>query len=188
MQPRAEGGGPADAVAQRQAHAAFITKALARSGARWKVCAWHKNQHAMQVGNKGDETGWGVYEACRRAGAIIATGHHHSYSRSHLISAFRDPPVVASTGNTLRLEKGKTLAFVSGLGGKSAKKLKPREGRTGPDPWWAATYSKGDGATAGALFCTFGADRHKSVAECYFKTVEGAIKDRFTVLAPPVDP
>lgn len=182
-----QGGRPADALAQRQAHVAFITNVLARSDARWKVCAWHKNQRAMQVGRKTDETGWEVYEACRKAGAIIATGHEHSYSRTHLISAFRDPPVVASTSNTLRLEKGRTFAFVSGLGGKSARGLNRRPGREGAEPWWAAAYTRDDGATAGAFFCTFNTDRRKRRAECYFKAVEGNIGDRFTVIAPPAD-
>ena len=141
----------------------------------------------MQVGHKKDETGLEVYEACRKAGAIIATGHEHSYSRTHLISAFRDPPVVASTSNTLRLEKGRTFAFVSGLGGKSARRLKRHPGREGPEPWWAAAYTRDDGATAGALFCTFNPDRRKGRAECYFKAVEGNIRDRFTVIAPPAD-
>jgi hypothetical protein len=180
-------GGPADAVTQRQAHVAFITNALARSDARWKVCVWHKNQHAMQVGHKNDETGWGVYEACRKAGAIIATGHEHSYSRTHLISAFRDPPVVSSTSNILRLEKGRTFAFVSGLGGKSARGLNRRPDRKGPEPWWAAAYTREGGATSGALFCTFNPGRRKRTAECYFKAVEGNIIDRFTVIAPPAD-
>lgn len=183
-----QGGGPADAVAQRPSHAAFIAGALARSDARWKVCVWHKNQHAMQVGHKKDETGWEVYEACRKAGAIIATGHEHSYSRTHLISAFQDPPAVASTGDTLRLEKGRTFAFVSGLGGQGARGKYLRPGQTAPDAWWAAAYTRDEGATAGALFCTFDPDREKRPAACYFKTVEGDIIDRFTVIAPPTDP
>jgi len=149
-------GGPADAVTQRQAHVAFITNALARSDARWKVCVWHKNQHAMQVGHKNDETGWEVYEACRKAGAI-------------------------------RLEKGRTFAFVSGLGGKSARGLNRRPDRKGPEPWWAAAYTREGGATSGALFCTFNPGRRKRTAECYFKAVEGNIIDRFTVIAPPAD-
>ncbi len=182
---RPEGGSRRDAAARRPARAAFVTNALARSDARWKVCAWHKNQHAMQVGRKRDETGWEIYEACRKAGAIIATGHEHSYSRTHLISAFRDIPVVASTSNILRLEKGRTFAFVSGLGGKSARELFLRPGRKGPDPWWAAAYTRDDGAAAGALFCSFGASRQKAKAECYFKAIEGNIVDRFTVHSPP---
>jgi len=178
------GGSPADAAELRQDHVAFITETLARSEARWKVCAWHKNQHAMQVGKKRNETGWGVYEACRKAGAIIATGHEHSYSRTHLISAFQDPPSIASTGNTLRLEKGRTFAFVSGLGGRSARALYLRPGQKAADPWWASVYTHDDGATAGALFCTFDTSPQKDSADCYFKSVEGNIIDRFSVLAP----
>ena len=142
---------------------AFIADSLARSDARWNVCAWHKNQRAMQVGNKEDETGWGLYEACRKAGAIIAT-----------------------TGNTIRLTKGRTIAFVSGIGGQSTRPMRPRSnGREAPGPWWAMTHTRKDGKTAGAVFCTFSPDGNAGRAKCRFKTIESTIRDRFTLIAPP---
>ncbi|MFQ5764033.1 MAG: metallophosphoesterase [Rhodospirillales bacterium] len=176
-----EGGGPADAVAERPAHVRFIAERMAGSDARWKVCAWHKNQHAMQVGRKRDETGWGVYEACREAGAIIATGHEHSYSRTHLIKAFGERPVVASRDATLSIDKGRTFVFVSGLGGRSAR---PRLGRGVPDPWWAAVHTRDRGATAGALFCTFAPGGRQGRADCAFKAVNGDVIDRFGLVRP----
>lgn len=179
-----EGGGPADAVAEQPAHAAYIAGALARSRARWKICAWHKNQNAMQVGLKPDETGWQVYETCRRAGAIIATAHEHSYSRTHLIAHFGDPPVVVSTDSTLRLAKGRTFAFVSGLGGRSARPLYGGKVDKAADPWWAAVHTRNDGATAGALLCTFAPGGRKDLAECAFKTIAGDVVDRFRVISP----
>jgi len=181
------GGGPADAVAEQPAHAAFLADALARSPARWKICAWHKNQHAMQVGLKPDETGWAVYEACRRAGAIIATAHEHSYSRSHPIAAFADPPEIASTDSTLRLARGRTFVFVSGLGGHSARPLHGGNVNRPVDPWWAAVHTRDHGATAGALFCTFAPGGRKDLAECAFKTVAGAVVDRFRVIGPGIE-
>ena len=58
----------------------------------WRICSWHKNQQAMQVGGKTDEMGWGVYDACTDLSAIIATGPgrrapsiaHTSLSRDRL--------------------------------------------------------------------------------------------------------
>jgi len=75
-------------------YASFITSSFASSTAQWRICAWHKNQKDMQTGNKPNETGWAVYEACRRAGAIIATGHEHAYSRTHLLRNFENQDVV----------------------------------------------------------------------------------------------
>jgi hypothetical protein len=40
----------------------------------------------MQVGVKKDAAGWGVYEACRKGGALIATAHDHSYAWTYAIS------------------------------------------------------------------------------------------------------
>ncbi len=179
-----DGGSPADAVAEQPAHAAFIANALARSPARWKICAWHKNQNAMQVGLKADETGWQVYETCRRAGAIIATAHEHSYSRTHLIAAFGDRPEIASTESTLRLARGRTFAFVSGLGGHSARPLYGGKIDKPVDPWWAAVHTRDHGATAGALFCTFAPAGLKDIADCAFKTIAGDVVDRFRIVAP----
>ncbi|MDP6603329.1 MAG: metallophosphoesterase [Rhodospirillales bacterium] len=165
-------------------HAAYLRQALAASGARWKICAWHRNQRQMQLGEKGrrqsDKTGWGVYEACRAAGAIIATGHEHSYSRTHLMAKFADRPKVASKDNTLKLARGRTFAFVSGLGGR-----KPRSQVEPSDKWWAAIYTATQGAKPGALFCTFNpGGRAPDRADCYFKAIHGAVPDRFRIVAP----
>jgi hypothetical protein len=182
-----EGGGPADAVAAQSGHAAYIGAAMSHARARWKICAWHKNQNAMQVGLKSDETGWQVYEVCRNAGAIIATAHEHSYSRTHLIAAFKDSPEVASTDNTLELAKGRTFVFVSGLGGFSARRLYGGRIKKDADPWWAAVHTADDGATAGALFCMFSPGGRSDLAECAFKSISGAVVDRFKVISPPAE-
>src|SRR4029453_8324792 len=108
----------------------YIRDQLARTSALWRICSWHQNHRRMQVGNKGGRVGWGLYEACREGGAIIATGHEHSYSRTHLLASFQTQ-TIASTTNLLQLEAGKSFAFVSGLGGKS---IRPQEL---DGPWWA---------------------------------------------------
>jgi hypothetical protein len=62
-------------------HDVYIRDELAQDNSTWSICSWHKNQQEMQVGGKTSETGWEVYEECRMGGAIVATGHEHSYSR-----------------------------------------------------------------------------------------------------------
>jgi hypothetical protein len=157
-------------------HVSFIHNELTRSDAVWRICSWHKNQNAMQVGGKEDEVGWGPYEACRKGGAIVATGHEHSYSRTHLMDNF-EALSIASTSRTLEIEKGKSVAFVSGLGGRNIRKQK----RGGA--WWAATYTLDQGANFGALFCTFFADGTPDRADCYFKDINGNVPDRFELIS-----
>jgi hypothetical protein len=55
-------------------HAKYIDDTFRGSDATWKICVWHKNQRAYQIGNKVDETGYEVYEACRRHGAMVLSG------------------------------------------------------------------------------------------------------------------
>jgi hypothetical protein len=62
--------------------ASDVNNTFGSDTATWKVCGWHQNQNKMQVGGKGDEMGWAVYEACRQQGAIIITGHEHTYHRT----------------------------------------------------------------------------------------------------------
>lgn len=160
----------------RSGHAAYIKRELARDTSAWKVSCWHMNQAAMQVGSKPDEVGWDVYEESRAGGAIIATAHEHSYSRTHLLSRFRGP-VVSSKDNLLRLRKGRTFAFVSGMGGSE---VRPQY-RSGD--WWAAIYTANQGAKPGALFAVFHVDGNPRLAEFYFKAIDGTVADRFRVVS-----
>ena len=153
-----------DGVLPEDDYPQFILDSFHENTSKWRICSWHKNQSLMQIGQKGDETGWGVYEACLNVGALIATGHSHTYSRTHLLSSFKEQTVV-NTSDHLVLEKGRSFAFVNGLGGK-----KIREQKSDGD-WWAASYSRTQGAKHGALFCTF----KISTAECYFKSISGII-------------
>jgi Calcineurin-like phosphoesterase len=149
----------------------FIANSLnnAPSGA-WRICSWHKNQQDMQVGGKTNEVGWTAYETCRQKGAIIATGHEHSYSRTHLLSNMTNKTVVDSS-SPYTVSPGNTLAFVSGLGGKEVRDQE-RSGN-----WWAKIYTATQGAKNGVLFGTFYNDH----ADFYFKNINGQIIDTFTV-------
>lgn len=153
---------------------AYIREQLAADHLIWSICSWHKNMRDMQVGGKSDETGWGVYEAAREGGAIIATGHEHSYSRTHLLSSISNQ-TVASQSDTLIISKGKTFVFVSGLGGQSIRD------QTRSGNWWASIYTSTQGANYGALFGIFNADGSPNLATFYFKDIKGNIVDRFVV-------
>ena len=171
-------------------HDAYIRDQLAQSNFAWRISSWHKNQRLMQVGTKGDRTGWGVYEESRKGGAIVATGHAHSYERTHLMSSFQNQEI-ASTASTLQIEESKSFVFVSGLGGRTIR------GQTLVGPWWASVYTSDQGANYGALFCTFRIEDHPNRASCYFKDIDGRQPDQFEVISavangspssmPPVD-
>src|SRR5262245_23885838 len=170
-----------------QLYAPFIRDALAADDSDWSISAWNKNMQRMQVGGKGDETGWGVYEESRRGGAIVATAHEHSYSRTHLLADV-DLQLVASTDEPLLLaaddpatpdDEGRTFVFVSGLGGES---IRDQE-RGGP--WWASVYTSHQRAPPGALFGVFNHRGDPHLARFYFKNVAGEIIDEFLVARSP---
>lgn len=159
-------------------HANFMREQLSRTGSRWRICSWHLNQAAMQVGAKEDEAGWQVYEACRKGGAIIMTAHEHSYARSHLISKFSDRPAVASRDPAeVNVAPGQSLAIVSGLAGRSARP------QLRYDDWWAAAYTATQNAKPGALICRFNVQGQPDRADCVFKAINGDEPDRFTLRA-----
>lgn len=160
-------------------HETYIRDQLAYDNSLWRICSWHKNQKLMQVGGKWNEVGWEAYEECREGGAIIATGHEHSYSRTHLMDNF-ETQSIASTSNTLQLEKGKTFAFVSGLGGKS---IRGQNDKLAAKNWWAAVYTSEQGANYGALFCVFNLNGEENKAHCYFKDLDGKIPDEFDIIS-----
>jgi hypothetical protein len=171
-------------IRQRDWHV-YLRERLAADRSIWSIAIWHKNMRAMQVGGKDNDTGWEVYEAAREGGAIIATAHEHSYSRTHLLSHMASQ-TVASTSSTLTIRKGQTFAFVSGLGGRS---IRDQE-RSGP--WWARIYASAclprdpvcePNAAPGALFGVFNAGGIPNRAEFYFKDVNGRVVDRFTVIS-----
>jgi hypothetical protein len=138
----------------------------------------------MQTGGKGDEIGWKAYEACRKGRAIIATGHEHSYSRTHLMDNL-ETQSIASTSTTLKLEAGKTFVFVSGLGGAS---VRGQDDHLAAKPWWGSVYNSTHGANSGALFCAFNDGGVATRAHCYFKDIDGTIVDDFLLETAAVAP
>jgi hypothetical protein len=159
-------------------HETYLSTELAASTATWEICSWHKNQRFMQVGEKTDETGWEVYDTCRAEGAIIATAHEHSYSRTHLLSDFENQ-VIAGASSTLEIEEGSSFAFVSGLGGKS---IRAQNDTLAVNEWWASIYSETQSANYGALFCTFFRHSVENRASCTFKDIDGNTVDQFDLI------
>jgi hypothetical protein len=164
-------------------HDLYIRDQLARSDAIWRIAQWHVLMEKMNTGEKGDESGWGVYEQSRRAGAIVATAHEHAYSRTHLMRSFPQQQV-ASTSDTLRIapddpdtttDEGRSFGFVSGLGGRSV-----REQLRGGS-WWASIYTASQGASSGALFGVFNHEGNPRRARFYFKDIDGHVPDEFIV-------
>lgn len=166
----------------------FIADALASDGSIFSVCNWHKNQRDMQVGAKGNQVGWRVYQECMRGGAIIATGHEHSYARTRALTDLGK----ASTGHgvtgsydLLEIGSGRTFVFVSGLAGLSIRNYSAF--RHDDDTWWASYYAGNrwlkNGvdmhgvADYGALFIEFHVAGDARRARAYFKDVDGRLAD-----------
>ncbi len=172
----------------------FLRESLAAHRSIWSVCAWHKNQRDMQVGTKTDEVGWAAYQACQKAGAFIATGHEHSYSRTRTLTKLgsrEDAHGATGLYDLVTVGPGKTFVFVSGIGGAS---LRPFDHALhDADAWWASYYTsngwKQNGvveegvASPGALFIRFHVDDNPKKAAAYFKDVNDRIVDTFTIFA-----
>jgi len=153
----------------------------------WKICAWHKNQTAMQVGGKGDGTGWGVYESCRQMGAFVVTGHEHSYHRTRTLSSLIEQLVDPGCGDARRVcvRPGAVPVFVSGLGGESIRvqqRCLPAAYPYGCNGEWAFLYTSDQQARFGALFITFNEGDPRQ-ARGYFKNIDGQVVDEFTMVA-----
>jgi len=184
-------------------YAPYIQRQLADDPHIWKICSWHKNQKAMQVGSKANDMGWGVYETCKNNGAIIANGHEHSYERTRTLTSMRyqivdaaqHPLVGGVPGDPDRLvvEPGRSFVVVSGLGGQGMRNQDrcgpftyPYGGGAGCNYIWAkmfTTSQTGGARKFGALFIIFGYNGDPAKAYGYFKTSDGEIVDEFDVTA-----
>ena len=141
-------------------YAPYIRSQLKSDNHTWRVCSWHRNMSAMQVGDKTDDMGWGVYEACRENGAIIATAHEHSYERTKTLTSMSNQTVDPDSPDPNRVvaAPGRTFSFVSGLGGESIRVQKrcwPTAPPYGCKGEWAKIYTSNQNAQYGALFIVF---------------------------------
>lgn len=151
-------------------YADFIRSSFPGDNDRWRICSWHKPHKKMQTGTKTGPSGWDVYNACLDAGAMVALAHNHAYSRTYLLSDFERQTVV-HRNDEMSLQSGQSFAFVSGLGGRGIK------GQSRGGDYFASIYTADQGAASGALFCDF----EGKTASCYFKAVDGAVPDQFSL-------
>jgi len=157
----------------------------------WVNCAWHKNQEVLQLTDKGDETGFGVYNLCSSEGALIVTGHSHAYGRTHGLRDVSALEVTDDCETTIRnfdnrnddndicvydLFDEQSIVAVVGLGGKDTQEtgVELNEELRGA-PHWASTYNE----QSGALFCVYNYEGFEHLAYCYFKTISGRVIDEF---------
>ena len=174
--------------APREDDPRYIVERFARDEHIWKICGWHKNQEKLQLGGKQDEMGWGVYESCRQMGALVQTGHEHSYHRTKtLVSTMLqtvDP--TCSDPERVCVRPGAVPVFVSGLGGRSVRQQRrclPGTYPYGCNGEWAFVYTSNQGAKYGALFLAFNEGTDPRRARGYFKTVDGQVVDTFELQA-----
>jgi predicted phosphodiesterase len=163
----------------------------------WKVCNWHQNMNKMQVGGQGDEMGWEVYETCRQKGAIIITGHEHSYHRTKTLTNTQTQTIdpTCSSGSSLCLGPGRSYVTVVGTGGTGLRSqvrctptasTPPYASLNTSDPScpiWASIYTTNQGANFGALFITFNVDGNPKKAHAYFKDIAGNVVDTYDIFA-----
>ena len=163
-------------------HEQFLLDNL--NGSQWRVGVWHKLMRHSQIGGKGNESGWGVYNAARQMGAIVATGHEHSFEVTYFVDNWADGIEDFLTGdNTLRL--GENFAFVSGLGGTG---IRDQErcfiGDACAVAWrdiWTTTQGASEPSGFGVMFIDYNYQDNPCLARCYFKTVNGQIKSDFLI-------
>ena len=176
-------------------HSSYIRDQLEESNAIWEVCGWHKNQTAMQIGGKPDDVGWFVYEECRKGGALVATGHEHSYSRTRTLTDIENQTIdpECPNPNSLCISAGesgaRTFVFVSGLAGQSIRnqdRCLPSTFPYGCNGEWAMIYSSDQGATHGALFITFHVDGNPYKAVGEYKNILGETIDSFEIIKTPI--
>lgn len=184
----------AGCAADASEHVGFIRDTLRDDAAIFSVCNWHKNQHDMQVGAKRDEVGWSAYQVCMDAGAIIATGHEHSYSRTRTLTDVGNAAAghgATGSPDIVELGTGSTFAFVSGIAGAGVRNFSAAE--HDDDTWWASYYTRdrwlkngtdmGGSGNYGALFIQFYVDGNPRRARAYFKDLDGRMVDELYIEA-----
>lgn len=150
----------------------FIKQRFATDNHAWRICSWHKNQRASNIGPKDDEMGWATYEACRTAGAIVAQGHSHTYSRSRTLTNDTTQTVDPSCKDPFDLcvGAGRHFFFDSSVGGQD---LRSPTTSIASRPYWGSTFT----GAFGALFIEFNVDGDPNKARGYFKTTEDRVVD-----------
>ncbi|MBT3721580.1 hypothetical protein HN789_06330 [archaeon] len=120
-----------------QDHDDFINDSL-QTDHDWKFCIWNKANKDLRISNKEEVDNLGVsyYDLCREAGALIVTGYDKAYARTKMLSSLNPiTPIV-----TELLEPGKTMIFMSGLGGVGNDMYDCALHDT--DTWWSTIFTE----------------------------------------------
>jgi len=162
----------------------FTEEHFAASPAVWRVSSWHAAGAAMSIAPSIPiGVGWETYELAKDYGAIVATGHSHTYSRTRSVIDFEEYRVnpVWPDGGLVHVGRGSTFAFVCGLGGNGIHTHSRCLGEelVGPCEVWASRYTD----TYGALFIVFHVDGDPRRARGYFKNIDGEIIDAFDLVS-----
>ena len=157
----------------------YIRDAFAKYPSPWKICSWHKNQHLMQTGDKSNETGWGVYNECLLQGAMVMTGHEHSYERSYQMSSFEHQVFDPSNPRNLTLTPEKGIVVVQGLGGREVRVNKQPQ-----QNWWAALDNYNTSARFSGVVCKYNLNGNAKLAYCYDKNIDRVTKDEWYITLP----
>jgi hypothetical protein len=175
----------------------YLRHVLKSDDAIWSICMWHNSQEDMQVGAEGDETGWGVYQACQDEAAIVITGHEHSYSRTLTLTDLGNEANghgAAGAFDLMKVSEGSTYVSVVGVGGREIDHF-DAVGHD-DDTWWSSFYTedlcwKSGEVVAnckpapGALFIDFYVDGDPYKARGYVKTIDGTIMDEYEIVRDP---
>ncbi len=178
-------------------HEDFLRQELGASTNIWRMCGWHVNQADMQLGGKGNQAGYAVYQRCQAEGAFIVNGHEHSYARTLTLTD------VGNTGHgatgdwdLINLARGRTYVTVNGAGGVGLRDYE--SARHDDDTWWSSGYASNmtidDGVrtpeanigdAAGVVIMEFGVDGDPRKARGQYRTVGGRIVDEWVVTQDP---
>jgi predicted phosphodiesterase len=161
-------------------HETFALKHLKKHPSPWKFCSFHKLQRKLQTGKKNDETGYGIYEACRKTGAIVIGGHSHTYSRTKLMDDFTTQNVVDDESSDMLITPGKSFSIVNGVGGRKASTTLPE---LYEQSWFVTSIGKGSGIKAAALVCKLQVKNYSIIkgakGSCKLVDITGKVWDSF---------
>jgi len=169
-----------------------LISSFALDNPEWRIGCWHKNQRNLQVEGKGNEQGFGDYEECRKAGAIILNGHAHIYCRTKSLTSMSSQTIGFNDATQEICKLGQSFVIVSGVGGRgprSQQRCFPTTFPYGCGGLWSKIWttsspaSEGGSANEGALFITFNVDGDPNKATAEFIKVNDTVIDTFTIFS-----
>lgn len=180
-------------------HEDFLRQELGVSSNIWRMCGWHLNQADLQLGGKGNGTGYAVHQLCQAEGAMIVNGHEHSYARTLALSDVGNSSAghgALGDWDRIELMRGRTYVTVNGAGGVGLRDYEAAG--HDDDTWWSSGYASNvtidDGVrtteanigdAAGVVILEFGVDGDPRKARGQFRTVGGRLVDEWVITQDP---